>query len=432
MAKKLKQLVVDEVSLVDAGANQHAHVTLWKRKDGGAEGGEPAQPAEKPQSALRKFFSFFGRAASMTDADIDEAVASIEKADTFDEKLQERKLCRVMDEIWDMCYALESSLSSIIRDDDVTDKTGMLNQSIDEFTTAIKTMTASWGAGNTVELNKDADIPEEHLKETVKRLEDAISKKAGCKTTKEDGDPEENPEDDEADETGGGAPAGETGKNCNTKKSKEGGIPDMKFDVSKMTSAELAVFEELKKRYGIEEDGDAAPEGAENVGKAADAEETAPQAPAAQETTPAEEAGEDIYKGLHPAVREEIESLKKRLADADHKEMLSVAKKYEIIGKKPEELAKTLEGLKAVGGTAYDDMISTLDAAVDMVSNSGVFGEIGKRGVNPVSGADTIAKVNTFAKELMKAEPELSHAEAVDKAWALHPELVDEYENSRR
>ena len=207
----------------------------------------------------------------------------------------------------------------------------------------------------------------------------------------------------------------------------------MKFDVSKMTSAELAVFEELKKRYGVEDEGGEAPESTEPVGKAAGAEAPTPQpAPAAQVTAPAAEGGEDIYKGLHPTVKAELEALKKRLADADHKEMLSVAKKYEIIGKKPEELAKTLEGLKAAGGTAYDDMISTLDAAVDMVNNSGVFGEIGKRGVNPVSGADTIAKVNTFAKELMKAEPELSHAEAVDKAWALHPELVDEYENSRR
>ena len=31
---KLKQLEVDEVSLVDAGANQGAHVKLYKNRDG--------------------------------------------------------------------------------------------------------------------------------------------------------------------------------------------------------------------------------------------------------------------------------------------------------------------------------------------------------------------------------------------------------------
>ena len=45
MAKtKLKDLEVTEVSLVDAGANQHAHVTLYKRNGG--------KPEEQPTGQI--------------------------------------------------------------------------------------------------------------------------------------------------------------------------------------------------------------------------------------------------------------------------------------------------------------------------------------------------------------------------------------------
>ena len=76
--------------------------------------------------------------------------------------------------------------------------------------------------------------------------------------------------------------------------------------------------------------------------------------------------GDDIYKGLHPAVKAEIEALRKYREAAENKEFMEVAKKYEIIGKKPEELAPVLKSLRNAGGTAYDDMISTLDSMVAM------------------------------------------------------------------
>ena len=89
---------------------------------------------------------------------------------------------------------------------------------------------------------------------------------------------------------------------------------------------------------------------------------------------------EDIYKGLHPAVKAELEALKKYRENAENREFMEVAKKYEIIGKKAEELAPVLKSLKDAGGTAYDDMISTLDSMVAMADNSGIFSEIGKSG----------------------------------------------------
>ena len=426
MAKtKLKQLDVNEVSLVDAGANQHAHVTLFKSRTG--EPGDGTQPADKPQSGLRRFFSAIGKALSISEADIEEVVDSIEKADTFNEKMEQRKLNRITDEIWDVCWALENSLCSIIRDDEVTDKAALMNQSIDEFTATIKTLTATWGAGNTVQLAKKAEIPAEHVQETLKRLNDLLAG-AGSGNTEEPigkADGETDPEAEDDDDSQANGETGDTGKCTRTKKSKEGGYPDMKFNEASMTPAELMIFEDLKKRYGVEEEPAPAGEVTEPVGKAGEA---APQ-PAA-DPTPAE-GGEDIYKGLNPVVKAEIEALKKRAAEADHREMVAVAKNYEILGKDPEELAKTLEGLKAAGGTAYSDMISTLDAAVDVINNSGVFSEIGKKGVAGSNGAEAVTKIETIAKKLQEADPTMSYAVAMDTAWAQHPELVEEYEASR-
>lgn len=81
-------------------------------------------------------------------------MADIEKADTFNDKMEERKLRRITDEIWDVCFALENSLCSIIRDEEVTDKAALMNQSIDEFDVAIKGLVTSWGAGKTAQIVK--------------------------------------------------------------------------------------------------------------------------------------------------------------------------------------------------------------------------------------------------------------------------------------
>ena len=203
----------------------------------------------------------------------------------------------------------------------------------------------------------------------------------------------------------------------------------MKFNEGSMTPAEKMIFEDLKKRYGIEEE---AGEGTDPITKGLEGTEGAQETPVAPAAEPAPaEGGDDIYKGINPAVKAEIEALKKRAAEADHREMVAVAKNYEILGKDPEELAKTLEGLKAAGGTAYNDMISTLDAAVSMINNSGVFGEIGKRGVAGTNGADAVTKIKKIAEDIQKADPSMSYAVAMDTAWAQHPELVDEYENGR-
>lgn len=433
MAKtKLKDLEVTEVSLVDAGANQHAHVALYKRNGGKPEEQPTGQnPEQTPaKSGLHKFFSAIGKALKLDQADIDSAVADIEKADTFNDKMEERKLRRITDEIWDVCFALENSLCSIIRDEEVTDKAALMNQSIDEFDVAIKGLVTSWGAGKTAQIVKTAGaVSVEHMQETVDRLGGMIEKATGK---------QQPPETEDPGQEGGEIPPEDNGK-TKTKKS-IGGETDMKFNEANMTATDRMAFEELKKRYGIADGTEAGAENGagaatEGVGKAAGtgvAGNPGAAAEGAQGATGQQTTGtDDIYKGLHPAAVAELTRLRKQADEAQERELYSVAKKYEIIGKKPEELVPTLKSLQAAGGTAYADMIGILDGAVAAVEKSGLFGEVGKRGVNGTGGADAWSQIEKKAEEIRKNNANMSIAESIDAACVQNPDLVHEYESNR-
>ena len=122
-----------------------------------------------------------------------------------------------------------------------------------------------------------------------------------------------------------------------------------------------------------------------------------------------------------------MQALKKFREDAEDRELAEVAKKYEIIGKKEEELVPVLKSLKAAGGTAYNDMIAVLDQTVEMVEKSGAFSEIGKAGHG--SGENSAeAKIGSIAKGIMEKDTSITYEQAVAKAWTDHPELIAEYE----
>lgn len=217
---------------------------------------------------------------------------------------------------------------------------------------------------------------------------------------------------------------GDTGDQTN--KSKKGVDTDMKIDKSKLTPEELAQLEAIEKKAGVQEDDNtpAADDVNKGTEKKDDTQSTEKAAPAASDS----EDGEDIYKGLHPAVAAELKELRKRADAAEERELTEVAKKYEILGKKPEELAKTLKTLKAAGGTAYDDMISVLDASLASVEKSGAFNEIGKSRSGQPDAWDQIEK---HADDIMKAAPTMTRAQAIEKACEQHPDLVAEYEQNR-
>lgn len=219
----------------------------------------------------------------------------------------------------------------------------------------------------------------------------------------------------------------------------------IKIDKSKMSEEERKAYEALIEKFKVEvpeEDEVTKATGTDKTSKVdpgENEEEVEEEKPAktkkADKTCKSKEepAEEDVYKGLNPAVKAELESLKKFKDDIETQQLTEVAKKYEVLGKKPEDLVPTLKSLKAAGGTAYSDMIAVLDSAVQMTEQSGMFSEIGKssHGSAPAHVAKSAAegKIETIAKGFMEKDPNLGYTQAVAKAWAENPDIYDEYES---
>lgn len=136
-----------------------------------------------------------------------------------------------------------------------------------------------------------------------------------------------------------------------------------------------------------------------------------------------QEEQDDIYKGIHPEVKAELERLRKMADDAENRELEAVAKKYEVIGKKADELIPVLKSLKGTG--AYSELLSVMDAAVDAVEKSALFTEIGKMGRG---AGDAMRRANAKAAELMAADSKLTHAQALDRVFQNDPELAAQVE----
>ena len=115
------------------------------------------------------------------------------------------------------------------------------------------------------------------------------------------------------------------------------------------------------------------------------------------------------------------------------KELETVAKKYEILGKKADEEAKILYDLKKSGEANYNAYIAALDAQVDLTKNSGLFTEVGKSGnynYTSVAKSEPEAQIEEIAKSLRAKDENLDYATSLAKAWELHPELMAAYEKA--
>ncbi len=423
MATKLKNLKIRKVDFVDEGANPGARIGMFKRKDGEGQAIEEENKKE-PGSILKKLFGLIGKAAGMDQSEIDRAVDEVQKGSSmsFTERINAVNTGKIADEMWDICYALQSSLCSILNDEEMDSGSAAtaMQESLDEFYTVVQDSIKEWSGGKLASIvRKSEAVSEEDLKimkSAVERLNESIEK-AG----QDMGSKRELEED-----------------KTKNRKSQKGDKEEMKIDKSKLSDAERAFLESIEKRYGTE--------GGDNpdstVTAAAPAVAFAAQPPASAESevrktiqVQVKEASalqtaesDNIYKGLHPAVAAEMEELRKFRQAAEEKELNRIAKKYALIGKKEEELVPLLKSLKAAGGTAYNDMIAILDQTVEAVEKSGVFSEIGKSG-NSVSGENSAqAKISGIAKGYMEKDTAMSYQEAVAKAWEDHPELLAEYD----
>ena len=324
---------------------------------------------------------------------------------TFAQTEEKRNYEKVMsDEVYPTIWAFTDSVCSILNDPEKTDeeKASLLKQSVSEFSDSFSASSAAWAKAESADTGivKDADL----LTKMRDSIDALIEKKADDDQLGDDGEDGENDDDDNED-----------GKKPPVKK----GAIDMEFDTSRMTPEEKAQFDDFAKRFGV---ADPAPAGNQ------------PAQPTAAPADPQPAADGNVNKGLTlpPEVQTEIEALRKFRQDTEEKELAEVAKRYTIIGKKPEELLPVLKSLKSAGGDAYDQFVAGLDAAVKAVNDSGMFEEVGKRGSGSTSTDDAWGKIEAAAHEIQKSKPDMRWPDAVDAACNAHPELVEEYEKSRR
>lgn len=386
MATKLKNLKVKKVDFVDQGANPEAHIKIKKNK----ENEEP-----KGESIVKRFFTAIAKASGLKQEELQSVVEEITKDDSvFGEKMIELKRRKVADEIWNMCYALQSSLCSIVYDDelDSTAAADAMRQSISDFSEVVNDCTAQWSQQKTSNIQKSSSPVVTSF--DVEKMTELIEK--GNRTKEK--------EEFEI-----------------SNKEKEG--EEIMIDKSKMTPAERAFYEDIEKRCSVNKE--------EPIVSNQEVEKSMNNIHVPMKTQAQQTLGEaeDIYKGVHPVVKAELESLRKFREEQEEKELTEVAKKYELLGKKPEELVPVLKSLKRAGGTAYNDMIGILDTNLDTIKKSGVFAEVGHTGGAVNSGeSEAVAKMRTKVEEIRKNNPGMSEAQAMDQVLMSDPELLKEFD----
>lgn len=385
MATKLKGLKIKRVALVDEGANPDAHIRFAKRNEDHQATQEPAPAEGQDDRSIGK---------RLIDAIAKAFGVDVSKADaqTFSEAQDAQKWEKVASEAMNTTYLFMDSIRSILYDDeaDPASKKEKMQQSVTEFAAAFEAATDQWAQGKSAEIKADVAV--------ILAVKRNILDHLQAETQPQQPDPPPAP----ADNPDPGEPTPTVTK----------GATDMQFDTTKMTPEELETFNDLSKRYGKQEE--------------------TPAAPAAPETpeTPASPAQDDVSKGITPEVKAELEALRKYKADAEERAFVDVAKKYELLGKKPEELAPVLKGMKQLGDEQYNGFIAMLDSNLEALEKSNAFGEIGKRG-SQEDGNGSWSKIEAAAAEIMKNKPGTTRAQAIDEACTAHPELLAEYEKSR-
>lgn len=180
---------------------------------------------------------------------------------------------------------------------------------------------------------------------------------------------------------------------------------ELNMDVEKMSPEDKATFESLMKKYSQAEE--KKEENKEN------------------ETKETEQPNTEMKKAMEElkATKAKFEELKKSL---EMKELETVAKGYEVLGRNAKELAPKLYELKKISRAAYDDYIVLLDEQVEITEKSGIFKEIGS---NRNGGAKNVVKqLQEKAEAIRKANNSLTAAQAFVRACDENPELKAEYE----
>lgn len=177
-----------------------------------------------------------------------------------------------------------------------------------------------------------------------------------------------------------------------------------------MTAEEEKILkqaEEIAKKYHLDS---VVPEG--EVEKSAETSPTPDPTPLNPEVAKALAKNEEILKGYES----KIERLEKSLA---MERLVGTAKKYEILGHQPEELAEKLYTMEKSG--AYEDYLAVLDHSLAVVEKSGMFSEVGK------SGSGTVPTHAQVVEDVAKRDA-CSREMAFMKAYEENPDFAREYD----
>lgn len=169
---RLSRVKLDEISFVGKGDNPEAHVLLLKMKPGEDFTPHKIVSLGKEYVGRDKDRILKGWMESNPDR-----IGKGDDALTFDQIMANREM---KDKIWDMVWTLEDSISSIMCDESVPDKAGMIQQSIDEFRAAI-TPISKGGNDMPEKLKKELEEAGVKIESLEKQVSDLTTENAVLK-----------------------------------------------------------------------------------------------------------------------------------------------------------------------------------------------------------------------------------------------------------
>lgn len=139
MPKLLKDMGLDEISLVDEPASPGARVALFKRRNSGDE-----NEAQTPILEVRKALGDSGVpdvALAAFEGAVSKAYSEVE-AMTFDEARENAEAlaegAKASSKLTELVYLLAESIRSVYADAEVEDPASLVNESIEQFNEAVK------------------------------------------------------------------------------------------------------------------------------------------------------------------------------------------------------------------------------------------------------------------------------------------------------
>lgn len=403
---KLQKVELTSVDLVAQGANQDAHIRLFKNRDG-------AVGTDEQTSVLRKAFDYLRHLFE----DGDGEPAPVEKSVTITK-------ADIQHEYKDYIENLQKSFDLVMEDDSYSpeERTELLQKSLCEFHAFMYPAAEKWAENS---LLAKSMVPFDEIEKSAETVSDRwmcnSALEASVNSIINDDALSDVQKSDmiakSVDEFS------ETYKNIF--KSKEGDSP---MALVNLTDEQVELLKSIFKSANVKPE----VEEVEEVEKEKECKTDKCKEKQEKSADPEDVEVEIDEKDIPESVKKAIQKSEDFIARMEMQEMEEVAKKYEILGENTTELAKSLKEMKETNEPLYKSCISMLDKQVSLINKSGLFTEIGKSGVQAnTGGQESVAKARGFATEIMKSNPDLTYDQAMAKVWDDHPELMNDFDEGR-